>query len=186
MKSSRASVRGVMLLVVAIAMDCAWLRFILTGRGSLILGSRSGGAIDLGILATLNVLGFGLYRLARERRRPFLVGFVLGGLASVLGFLTLCWLSPRSFVYQSVEMTIQRIHDYCLSHLPVDRIPGFDRNRLYPPLLLAPLLAIYASVVAVPLLLPALAGGLLARRLRSRALAREKVRNSGPCGDRLP
>ena len=66
-------------------------------------------------------------------------------------------------------MGIQRIHDAFMSHLPV-WTPTFDRNRLYPAYILVPLTLIYTVVLALPLLVVAVCGGFVLRRVaRSRA-----------------
>ena len=155
--------------IVLIAADFAWLHNLHTGRGSLLgLGSGEAGISDLGVLAMLNILGLGLL-ITRDRRRPYLIGFEVAGVSAIVVYVACYWLFPRAFAYDSVLMGIQRIHDTFMSHLPVWR-PTFDRNRLYPAYILVPLTLIYTVVLALPLLVVAVCGGFVLRRVaRSQA-----------------
>jgi hypothetical protein len=93
MRRPRVRISGAMFLVVVVAVDCGLLRFAFSGKPVR--------AVCLaGVLLPANVLAYGIYRLvtARGSRRPFLLGFVVYGLAAMLALLAYAWAAPTSFM----------------------------------------------------------------------------------------
>src|SRR5262249_31670465 len=147
--------------IALIALDCGWLRNVYNGRGSALgFGPGDAGVNDLGVLAMLNVLVVALLA-ARDRTRAFLVGFEIAGVLAIAVYVGTCWLFPEAFAYGFVSMGIQRVHDVIMTHLP-SWTPIFDRNKLYPAYILAPLTCVYMVVLSLPLLLFALGGAFVA------------------------
>ncbi|CAN5607425.1 hypothetical protein BH23PLA1_BH23PLA1_32480 [soil metagenome] len=163
---TRFSIAKLMVVISAIAINCAWLRNILVGNGSVLgIGDGDSGILDLGIIVMLNLLAFGLLRLATRQGegRPFLVGFEVAGLVAVLFFTSCCWLFPTIFVLDFILMKIQWIHEFYMGNLPAVT-PGFDQDQLYPWFVLVPLLTIYTIILTIPLLLVATFGGIVAQQ----------------------
>jgi hypothetical protein len=168
-KPTGLRIRTVLAVIALVAVDCAWLRRIVTGGGSALgLGQGDLAVNDLAVSGMLTILGLGLLA-SRGRRRSFLIGFEVAGVAAIVVYVGCCWLFPGWFALDLVSIGItQRIHDSFMGHLPT-WTPEFDRNSLYPPFILAPLILIYTVVLTLPLLVVAIAGGVLSRRLATMA-----------------
>src|SRR4051812_42304224 len=114
MKRPRRSILALMTLTSGIAVDCAWARYNLTRRESL-LGLYAP-AFDAGVwpLATLLLLALPQVGRLRGRPRHFLIGFEACGLASLLGFVAINWacrLDPTGVaLHRAVTLTLQPVY----------------------------------------------------------------------------
>jgi hypothetical protein len=159
MKRPRVSIATLCVVVGLVAVNLAWVRFILTSRESLLgfdLSQENGCCLDLGVMAMLDALILGPFGF---KRGPFLVGFALGGVAATLAFIFMCQAWPEWFGEKVVmEWVIHPIHE---SYKTL--VHGLNDYKLLKPVLHLPLLASYAITLSAPLLLIACLCGLAAR-----------------------
>ncbi len=147
MRPPRFRLRTLMSLValtaVLLTIDSAWLRTISLGHSA--FGFKQSG-LDYGALPMANALALALFLIGvgRARDRPFLVGFVACGLAAASAYVA-CGLMALGTVLHFHSKVFAL---YFWSHLPVT----------YPGRVVC-----FAGADALPQLLFALLGGLLAR-----------------------
>src|SRR5438128_559096 len=91
-----------MIVVIILAFDCAWVRSVLAGHFS-VFGFKTWGH-ELGAIAMVNALAFVHYRIIahHEGDRRFLIGFEVGGLVGVIAYIVLARVSPQA-MYNWVE-----------------------------------------------------------------------------------
>ncbi len=95
MKRRGFSVSDLGLMVILVALVLGWLRHATRSPQSL-FGFGHAPAFDTGVVPMAGIVSFGIYRIARRRGRSgrWLLGFVVGGLASIAGFVVLGWTNP--------------------------------------------------------------------------------------------
>jgi hypothetical protein len=112
-----------MFVAGVIALDCGLLRYAYYDA------DLSLGLASTGIILAADVLAWAAYRLLtfRASRGPFLIGFVANGLAAMLAFLAVAWLSPRWFT-DAVLRGFKPAYDALAALLPrsARRIPWVE------------------------------------------------------------
>lgn len=96
MRWLRLSITSLMIVLLILAADLAWLRwFLIQGRRSL-FGLHPMG-LDLGIIPMARALAMGGFLIASRRRRsrPFLVGFTTSGSVALMAYFACCLLAPQ-------------------------------------------------------------------------------------------
>jgi hypothetical protein len=137
----RLTVRRLMGLLVAVALECALLR-------EAILGNLAA----VGILLMANALGFGFYGvlIRKGKTRTFLIGFELAGLATVLTYLAIVWTFPSQVGGWLVGVLVGPIEDLCGTQLPYGLMAEYSRGFTYARVLVAGVV-LPAVVVAITL-----------------------------------
>jgi hypothetical protein len=136
----RLTVRRMMIAVGVVGLECWLLR-------EAILGDLAA----IGMLLMANALGLGAYGVRNRsgRTRTFLAGFEIAGLASALAFLAAVWTFPGD------------VGGWLVWAL-VGPLENLRRTALPPGLVTGVMLTAVAIAIALPQLLIALAGGMLA------------------------
>ncbi len=158
MRWPRFSIAGLMALTALIALDCLATR---VGWGS---NDVRVAMLYFGVLPWLNVLLVGLAVLRGRRRRNEPVAFLVGF---------------EAFGWAVLVFSVTLILAFAAACEPV--IEGLDRllgplTGVVPPLGFAAALVIAMTILTLPQLIAAVAGGLLTRRYRVRIERREPVR----------
>ncbi len=92
MRFPQVSIASLFGFIALIAVDCAWYRAnYINGQSVFQFGDAP--AFDTGVVPIANVAAIGLYMIVvtKGRARPWLIGFVLGAIASLVAFLFLGW-----------------------------------------------------------------------------------------------
>ncbi len=162
MKPCPVSIAALCVATALIAVDFAMLRLSIIERESVVTVR--------GVLFMINVLGLGLYNVFKVRFNdcPFLIGFVATGLLVTLISFDYC-----QFFYQAAlrnqQWTLAPISAIVeVDHLDFMHFPclGPGRVRTTRSVLYAVIMTpVVTSILAVPQLLVAVFGGLVARRL---------------------
>ena len=95
----RFTIGTLVLVVVLMAFDFAWIRLLHPSSGRSIFAFAAQG-FDLGVLPMANVVVFGIYMMCSRRgsSRTFLAGFVAFGLGAIVAYMVWCWVSPKTVV----------------------------------------------------------------------------------------
>jgi hypothetical protein len=162
MRRPRLSIARLMAVVLIIALDCAALRAAFP-------------VLDVAFLVVVPVLEVGLFRMISRRGRvhPFWVGFEASGWAAVLAYATILrWPITRAF-----DVLLVAAIRFC-----TPRVPGVAHGLDYlfrgDGILLG--LLPLATLLGLPMLLPALIGGRLADRMTRRRSGIERIVASDP------
>ncbi len=107
MRVPRLSVTSLMVLAMILAVELAWLRWLLIERRSL-FGIHPCG-LDLGLIPMSGVLAMYGYDFAFRRKRssPFRIGFLIYGSLSLIAYSTLCLSVP-----EVIDWTLRRIEPF--------------------------------------------------------------------------
>jgi hypothetical protein len=145
----RFTIANLTFVVVLLALDFAWMRLLHPARGRSIFAFDAQG-FDLGILPMANVLAFVAYSMLsrREKPHPFLVGFLVGGLVAILGFMAWCWASPRTVVMLMIPLYLvwSRVQSLSASGTSILAVGGL--SFVLPQLLIATLGGVIARYFA--------------------------------------
>ena len=159
----RFSIRFLAFVVTVIAADCALL------RSAPIRDEPEG--IAFGLLASLamaNLLALGLYDLTRRgRHRAFLIGFESSGLLALALFLMACRATSH-IRYMQLYQVLRRIE---LSITDSLRLEPYHGSFVFNWSFSALYLGIFNALFSIPLLVTAVACGLLARHLSAKRAA---------------
>jgi hypothetical protein len=136
----RFTITNLAFVVLLLSFDFAWIRLLHPESGRSVFGFAAQG-FDLGILPMANLLALVAYFMLSRREKPhsFLVGFSIGGLMAILGFMVWCWLFPKTVVMSIMPLylvwsSIQPISESGTSILVVAGL-----SFILPQLLLATL-----------------------------------------------
>jgi uncharacterized protein YggT (Ycf19 family) len=157
MRPSRFSIAGIMALTALIALDCLVTRAVWGFNDIRVAMLYFGGLPWLNVL----VIGLAVLRGRRRRNEPaaFLVGFEVVGWAMLVSFVTLIFAS--TLVCELVMGWLERL----LNPLA----------EMTPPLGLVAAMASAMTILTLPQLIVAVAGGLFTRRYRIRIERRERA-----------
>lgn len=153
MRAMRYTIASLTVLIFLVAVDLAWLRYVLHTRRSLLGFAYEG--CDLALLPMANVLAFGIFRLGSRagERRAFLIGFELAGLVALVGVAAAVRIAPDA-TNSVVSAAFDPLWSRTLGWVPRGTI-----------LQLVVGMFIISISYGLPEVLLALVGGLLARRV---------------------
>ncbi len=160
MRRPRFSITDVWVVTAIVALNCVALDWAILDRES-VLTIR-------GVLFMANVVAIGLYQLLARpaSRTPFFTGFVVAGAVVCLVYFDCCQLFFQSML-RAQRWTLAPFGiDACHIHfIDVPSLGMTGKITAQTVLISVVLTPLVVTVIALPQILLALAGGLLARRL---------------------
>lgn len=167
MRSRHVSIRTLTLVVALIAINCGYLRFtVLTGGGPHVFAW-------VGTLAIFNLLCVSAYRLFVDRsaRRPFVIGFVVVGLAGLLLFQPILemWHDPIRLFARQIGSDVPFIRDLMIQS---QRGRALSSHQHVIAVVFA--IGLLNVMISLPLFLVACLGGMLSS-LVDRGLHRSPI-----------
>jgi hypothetical protein len=147
-----ASIAGMMFGIAILALPCGVLASVLNDRPMLGLDY----CLDTGLIPSVTILiGLSPIAILRGRSRPFIAGFVAAGWAAVIAYVSSC----RMFPITMATPVLYYINEIEPRFMDADTLVPYSISLLARGI-----------IMAVPQLLIALAGGVLARLAAPRKL----------------
>lgn len=149
MRMPRLSIAKLMIIVLAIAMNCALVRQIY-GLKQIDTDEEYRDFIEAsGVLIAANILIVNFYRLASRGadRRPFLIGFEVAGTAALIAFVAWNRMQPRQaqgVIIPAIQVASDFIAEYLAGPLLIGMVVGL------PLLLIASVGGLFARLFARP------------------------------------